>query len=234
MFAIRVISVFIFNGLSKLAHKRSSMAGDPVQLPYPRKVLPDILLTEQLSETLAEKPIFQSETCVKKNSPNSRLADKLAIVDEDDLLTNEYKLKQFLLRFEEDFLDLLDRTGEGVKVPRPVPYPTYLQDPPDIPVAHTHTSVLRRLYNDEKIARTVPDNVINPKTFPRKPPVPKYKEPTALDLRINHVKFKEHTTPSSTITTSRNQTENKIQYIRQVIRQQNRAKETRKKNKCRL
>lgn len=203
MLAFKLISVFIFNGLSKLVHKRSSLGGEPYQLPYPRKSPGDSLQTENLAEFSADKPITDETSKYRRTSPRAKTCELVEVIDDDDLLRNEYKLKQFLLRTEEDILKLLEDTGEGVKVPRPVPYPNYLKRPPDIPVALTHAAVLRRLYNDERIVRTVPSRIISSKKFPKKPPVPKYHEPEVIEVRQKAVRLSNGASDIQPTTTTR-------------------------------
>lgn len=213
MFAFKTISVFIFNRLSKLAHKRGAIDGDPFQLPYPRKPLPPPVHSEELSETLAEQPVVNETTSTTEPTKST---EKVAIIDENDLLDNEYELKQFLLRFEEDLLKLLEPTDQGIKVPRPIPYPNYLKRPPDIPVAHTHASVLRRLYNEEKIDRTLPLEVRGTRKYPKKPPVPKYSEPAILELRQKSIKVQDpERNRGDTLepTTVPNKTANKLVHV---------------------
>lgn len=163
------------------------MRGEPYQLPYPRKTPQQEIGIEQLVEASADKPIIVEESYQTQRTPKKN--EVVEVIDDDDLLHDELKLKQFLSRFEEDLLKLLEHTSEGVKVPRPVPYPRYLHRSPDIPVTQTHATVLRRLYNDEKMVRTIPEEITKVKKFPKKPPVPKYREPEVIEVRKKSVKL---------------------------------------------
>lgn len=105
-----------------------------------------------------------------------------------ELLSNEYRLKQFMDRLEDETLKLLEPTEEGIKVPRPVPFPTYLRQAPEIPISQTYTSVLRRLYNEKRAVFSKPDYPTATRKYPKKPRVPPYMMSDIVEQRQKTVK----------------------------------------------
>lgn len=212
MQALRLISIYIFNGISRVAHKQRNLNGEPFQIPYP-----SYYLKKQSSNVLQKQMINVSKKRIKndneehfsssKNELDAENANKIwrntAFTDHGknptiietknetaiELLIDNLKLKKFIMALEDETIKLMEPVEEGIKVPRPLPYPLYLNKPPEIPISETYTTVLRRLHQEKKLsyARSKRDREI--KIFPKKPPVAKYYSKDIVEEKQNAVRL---------------------------------------------
>lgn len=206
MEALQLVSIYIFNGMSRLVHRRRSLPGRPFQLPYPTSYRQMTSQNYGPNEMSAEDVITPDNVPAirqSSGSPGAARPTEAAAAAGDhtttpviearpgaasQLLSDEYRLKRFMERLEEETLKLLEPTEEGIKVPRPVPYPAYLARPPEIPISQTYTSVLRQLYNERRAAYSRPDFPAVVRQHPKKPKVPPYLPSDIVELRQKTVK----------------------------------------------
>lgn len=227
MEALRLVSIYIFNGMSRLAHRRRSLPGRPFQIPYPvvyrQMTSSQNYGPNEMSSEDAESSITPLDTPVNKQPGVAKVATKAVpeaaaagdsnagarqptilppaatlqttpmVIEASsgaaaELLSDEYRLKQFMERLEEETLKLLEPTEEGIKVPRPVPYPLYLTQEPEIPISQTYTSVLRRLYNERRAVYSKSDFPTVVREHPKKPKVPPYMQSEIVEQRQKTVK----------------------------------------------
>lgn len=222
MEALRLVSIYIFNGMSRLAHRRRSLPGRPFQIPYPlayrqmtsQSFGPNDMTAEDAESAItpldaqsgdqpggAEQPTEMTPEATGAGDTGEGLpviteatVPTVPVVIEaapgaaTELLSNELRLKQFMDRLEEETLKLLEPTEEGIKVPRPVPFPSYLSEAPEIPITQTYTSVLRRLYNQKRYVFSKPDHPTVVRKYPKKPRVPPYMLNDIIEQRQKTVK----------------------------------------------
>lgn len=232
MDALRLVSIYIFNGMSRMAHRRRTNVGHPFQIPYPstrlrsatgtrplievvaakripnKRALDDRVSTAQnvdaghartasiksarrtISDEHGEPPVDQpSRDAASSSAKHKRVFESAGAASE--LLANDRKMKQFMLQLEDELLKLLEPSEEGVKVPRPVPFPTYFERAPEIPISHTYTSILRRLHTEKKMSvddEHLRRTVVGTK-YPKKPAVPPYHQPDIVEQREKTIKL---------------------------------------------
>ncbi len=212
MHAFRLVSIYIFNGMSKLAHRQRSMAGQPFRIPYPSAQAKRAVQlassgrqkerhsqqlaigdTEEAPDDYKSRAAGDAEDEVQYTSPRRRKFSSSKEITAESaatkaLLLDEYKLRMFMYQLEDETLKLLEPTEQGIKVPRPVPYPSYLWRNPDIPISHTYTTVLRRLHNEEKSKVLKSEFEKRGKKYPKKPHVPIYKVSDIVEHKEKTVK----------------------------------------------
>lgn len=209
MRALHRVSICIFNGISKLAHRRRGMDGRPYQIPYSLSSISSVSAStatgppEGHAEHLTtDEKVFSaspspSATPIAGN-PGEALAEESPEAEQvievknsfEELMLDDAKMKTFLSRFEDVLIKLLKPTEEGIPVPLPMPYPDYLQRPPGIEIADTYTTVIRRLYSTAVTKFSTPDSKPREvKTFPKKPRVPSYRQAEVIEQRQKSIRL---------------------------------------------
>lgn len=171
MLALRQVSIYIFNSMSRAVHKRRGIVGHPYQMSYPLPVTKstfgmshwDYANERNVNEFSKYRVQTQSVIPVKSKTKSSTLrrsippssfasissahSPALIYLEEDTFIgeENEENIKTFVKLFEEELLRKLTPI-EGVGAP--LSHPPCLENSPKMRISHTYAAKLRQLYNE--------------------------------------------------------------------------------------